>query len=189
MFLKDLICAKLELATQYYTRLSELLEVKTLFKKDFLIEEGEICSFIGFVKTGVLRSYLDKDGKEFNIDFYFPESIVTSYRSFLTREPSIGSIQALENSTILCLSQTNYDLLLNESKAWFKVAKYISDTLFVKKCQKDISLLMNTAYERYKLLLQTYPNVEQLVPQYHIASYIGIEPESLSRLKSLNISQ
>ena len=80
-------------------------------------------------------------------------------------------------------------MLLNESKAWFKVAKYISDTLFVKKCQKDISFLMNTAYERYKLLLQTYPNVEQLVPQYQIASYIGIEPESLSRLKSLNISQ
>ena len=67
--------------------------------------------------------------------------------------------------------------------------KYIADTLFIKKCRKETSLLMDDALERYKLLLRTYPHIEQHVSQYHIASYLGIKPESLSRLKSLNIGQ
>lgn len=189
MFVEDLITNHLNLPVSYYNRLSELMEEKIVSKKELLIKEGKICTFIGFVETGVLRSYLEKDGEEFISDFYIPNSIVTSYRSFLNKEPSVGSIQALEDSTVFCLTRTDYDMLLKESEVWYKLGKYIADTLFIKKCRKETSLLMNTAYERYKLLIKTYPNIEQHVSQYHIASYLGIKPESLSRLKSLNIGQ
>jgi len=64
-----------------------------------------------------------------------------------------------------------------------------ADTLFIKKCRKETSLLMDNALARYKLLLETYPKIEQHVSQYHIASYLGIKRESLSRLKTLNIGQ
>lgn len=132
MFLNGLIVSRLGLPTSCYNRLLELLEKRDVSKKGLLIEEGKVCTFIGFVESGVLRSYLEKDGEEFISDFYFPDSIVTSYRSFLTKEPSVGSIQALENSTILCLTRTDYDMLLKESDAWYKLGKYISDILFVK---------------------------------------------------------
>ena len=109
--------------------------------------------------------------ERYTSDFYTDGSFTTSYRSFLTKEPSIGSIQALENSLILSLSKSNYELLLQESNEWYKLGKYIADTLFIRKCRKESSLLMDSALDRYKLLLRTFPHIEQHVSQYHIAFY------------------
>ena len=96
------------------------------------------------------------------------------YQSFLTQEKSVGSIQALEDSFIYCLDKSDYDRLLNESTEWYKLGKYIADTLFINKCRKETAMLTDDAYNRYKLLLKTYPNIEQHVSLYHIASYLGI---------------
>lgn len=189
MVLENLVINKINLSVDLYNRLIEVCDKVQLKKKDLLLHQGAVCSFIGFVENGVLRSYIEKEGDDYNSDFYFEGSIVTSYRSFLTEEKSVGSIQALENSVVYCLPKVNYDQLLQESNEWYKLGKYIADTLFIKKCKKETSLLMDDALSRYKLLLQTYPKIEQHVSQYHIASYLGIKPESLSRLKSLNIDQ
>ena len=83
------------------------------------------------------------------------------------------------------LKKDDYDNLLKTSDEWYKLAKHISDDYFLRKCKRQTSLLMDTAKDRYDLLLTTYPGIEQWVPQYHIASYLGIKPESLSRIKSL----
>ena len=144
-----------------------------------------MCSFIGIVKSGVLRSYISKREKNIiaisNLRIY--------YQSILTQEKRVESIQALEDSFIYCLDKSDYDRLLNESTGWYKLGKYIADTLFINKCRKETAMLTDDAYNRYKLLLKTYPNIEQHVSQYHIASYLGIRAESLSRIKSLNIGQ
>lgn len=187
--LHNIITEKLNLFEAHYARLLALSEIKTFSKKEILLPEGKVCTFIGFVEEGVLRSYREKEGEEFIGDFYVQGSFITSYRSFLNAEPSVGVIQSLTDSRVLLLSRTNYDLLLNESSDWYKWGKYIADTLFIKKCIKETSLLMDSALERYRLLLKTYPQIEQHVTQYHIASYLGIKPESLSRLKSLNLHQ
>lgn len=141
--------------------------------------------FYRFLESGVLRSFILKEGNEFNIDFYLPTSFVSSYTSFLTQTPSNGYIQALSNSVIYIISLSNYNRLLKTNSEWYKFGKYISDSLFMKKCKRETSLLMDSAIDRYKFLLNLYPQIEQLVPQYHIASYLGIKPESLSRIKSL----
>lgn len=180
---------KLNLPKHYYDRLLEMSDLKTFSNKEYLLRAGKICLFLGFVEKGYLRSYREKDGEEFIGDFYVPGSFVTSYRSFLNQEISVGAIQTLEDSEIRYLTFDNYNLLLTESPEWYKLGKYIADTLFIKKCIKETSLLMDSALERYKLLLGTYPLIEQHVAQYHIASYLGIKPESLSRIKSLNIDQ
>ena len=172
MILENFLINEVGLSSDLYGRLIETCDRVFLKRKDYLLHQGQICRFIGFVESGVLRSYIEKEGDDYISDFYFEGSFITSYRSFLTKEASVGSIQALEAS--------------NE---WYKLGKYIADTLFIKKCRKETSLLMDNALDRYKLLLQTYPNIEQHVSQYHIASYLGIKPESLSRLKSLNIGQ
>jgi len=156
-----------------------------LKKKEFLVREGETCSFIGFLETGTLRGYILKEGKEFNVDFYLPASLVSSYTSFLTQMPSVGGIQALSESVVYVLSFSDYHTLLQCNPEYYKLGKYISDMLLIKKCKRETSLLMDAAKDRYAFLLELYPKIEQLVPQYHIASYLGIEPESLSRMKSL----
>jgi hypothetical protein len=103
----------------------------------------------------------------------------------LTQQPTNNNIQALSNSTIYTISYTNYSKLLQTDLEWYKLSKLISDTLLIKKCKREKSLLTDSAEDRYNLLLETYPQIEQLVAQYHIASYLGVKPESLSRIKSL----
>lgn len=180
---------ELNLSDEMYRRFIELTEKKELKKKELFVEQGKVCYHLGFIESGVLRSYIEKDAEEYIKDFYFPESFVVAYGSFLNGEPSIGNIQALKETHLITLSRSAYDLLLEESNEWFKLGKYISDSLLMNKCRKETSFLMDNAYERYKLLLKTYPNIEQQVSQHHIAAYLGIHPESLSRLKSLNIGQ
>lgn len=189
MVLENLLTKEIGLSSDLFKRLMDECNEVILKKKDFLLHQGQVCSFIGFVETGVLRSYIEREGDDYISDFYFEGSFTTSYRSFLTGEASVGSIQALEKSVIYCLSKSKYDQLLQISNEWYKLGKYVADTLFIKKCRKETSLLMDNALARYKLLLETYPKIEQHVSQYHIASYLGIKPESLSRLKTLNIGQ
>lgn len=183
--IEELLINQVGLDREHALPLLDRLSRQELKKKERLIREGETCSFIGFLESGVLRSFILKDGEEFNVDFYLPGSVVSSYTSFLTQAPSIGYIEALGNAVVHTLSLTNYNQLLKSNTAYYKLGKFISDTLFIKKCKRETSLLMDSAVDRYKFLLTLYPSIEQLVPQYHIASYLGIKPESLSRIKSL----
>lgn len=187
--IEQILKKELKLSDDMCSRFLELVETKHLKKKELFVQQGKVCYSLGIIESGVLRSYIEKDTVEFIKDFYFPGSIVVSYGSFLTGEPSIGSIQALEETYLITLSRSSYGQLLQESSEWFKFGKYISDSLLIKKCRRETSFLMDNAFERYKLLLKTYPQVEQHLSQYYIAAYLGIKPESLSRLKSLNIGQ
>lgn len=187
--IEQILKKELKLSDDMCSRFLELVETKHLKKKELFVQQGKVCYSLGIIESGVLRSYIEKDAVEFIKDFYFPGSIVVSYGSFLTGEPSIGSIQALEETYLITLSRSSYGQLLQESSEWFKFGKYISDSLLIKKCRRETSFLMDNAFERYKLLLKTYPQVEQHLSQYYIAAYLGIKPESLSRLKSFNIGQ
>jgi len=183
----QIVVKNLGLSTEMYDRFIELSCTKQLKKKEFFVQQGKVCHYLGVIGSGVLRSYIEKSGEEHIKDFYFSGSIVVALGSFLTGEQCIGNIQALEETHLITLSRTSYFQLLNESNEWYKFGKYISDSLLIKKCQRESSFLMENAHERYKLLLKTYPNIEQLVSQHHIASYLGIKPQSLSRIKFLNI--
>lgn len=187
--IEQILKEELNLSDGMYERFVELTGIQTLNKKELFVEPDKVCHHLGIVESGVLRSYLERDGKEFIKDFYLPGTLVVSYGSFLTGEPSIGYIQALEDTQLTTLSRSDYNQLLKESDQWYKFGKYISDCLLIRKCRRETSFLMESAYERYKLLLDTYPHIEQYVSQHHIAAYLGIKPESLSRLKSLNIGQ
>lgn len=182
---KKYIIDEIGLTETHFNRLSSLVIKKEIKKNASIIAPGKICDFIAFVNKGILRYYREKDGSEFNIDFHLQSRFTSAYSSFLTQKPAIGYLQALENTELLVLSKQDYDKLLEESPEWYKLAKYISDDYFLRTCKRQTSLLMNSAKDRYDLLLTTYPKIEQLVPQYQIASYLGIKPESLSRIKSL----
>ena len=183
--IRNILINEIGLKEEHYPDLKKVLTKVHFKKKEFLIKEGETCSFIGFLEKGALRSYILKDGNEFNIDFYLPGSFVSSYTSFLTQTPSIGFIQTLLESEIYILNQPDYSKLIKVNPEYNRLGKFISDSLFLKKCKRETSLLMDSASDRYKFLLDLYPFIEQVVPQYHIASYLGIKPESLSRMKSL----
>lgn len=183
--LRQLFTDRIKLDNDHYEQFMSLSKTVLLQKKEFLIKENTICSFIGFVESGVLRSILMKDGQEFTSDFFFSGSFVSVYTSFLQQTPAMVTIQAISPATIYCLSYSHFNYLLDTSSEWYKLGKYIADSFFFKKCIRETSLLQDSATERYHLLLNTFPAIEQLVTQRHIASYLGIKPESLSRIKAL----
>ncbi|MDX5422250.1 MAG: cyclic nucleotide-binding domain-containing protein [Hymenobacteraceae bacterium] len=183
--IRNIIMGELKLSEEHFERFIGSGKMIDLPKKEFLIKAGTTCTFIGFVEEGVLRSFFQKGGDEFNLDFYLSASFVSAYTSFLTQLPTHGSIQALADSRVFLVSHAAYHELLREDDSWYRLGKYLSDSLFIRKCRREASLLVDSALERHRLLLQAYPTIEQLVPQYHIASYLGIQPESLSRIKSL----
>lgn len=173
------------LKAAYASQLQEHLVSRSLKKKEPLIAEGTVCHFIGFVITGALRSFLTSNGEEFNNDFYFDGDIASAYSSFLTGEPTNCNIEALTVTDIQLLTAERYRALVDTDTEWLKLGKYVSDSYFIRKCRRESSFLRQTASERLENLQRLYPGIEQKVSQYHIASYLGIKPESLSRIKLL----
>ena len=184
-FLKDIFVDKLGLEMHHFEKFCSLLTTKTLKKKEHLIQEGSVCDFIGFVISGKLRSYVQNDSVEFNNDFYLQNSLVTAYTSYLTQSPTNCNIEALADTEIAFITYKKFNALIDEDVHFLKLAKYISDVFFIRKCKRETSFLKNSATERLELLYKTYPGIEQQISQYHIASYLGIKPESLSRIKLL----
>lgn len=183
--LRHLIVNEVGLTEEHFTAFAGRGKVVQLAKKEFLLKEGATCAFMGFVGEGVLRSFIRKQDNEAIVDFYLKGSFVSAYTSFMTQTPSRGAIQALTEVEVFLISRTDYHDLLAGDAAWYRFGKYIADSLFIRKCRRESSLLVDSAAERYALLRQAYPQLEQLVSQYHIAAYLGIKPESLSRMKSL----
>ncbi|MCF2219018.1 MAG: Crp/Fnr family transcriptional regulator [Chlorobi bacterium] len=159
-------------------------EVKKVQKNQFLLQYGEVCRYIYFVEKGLLKMYsIDKNGKEHIIQFA-PESWLTSDRSSLYfNEKSVYYIEAVEDSEVLLLHPDFINKLIGE----FPDSLEKSDILLqkhIKSLQDRInSLLAETAEERYMKFIKMYPDLLLRVPQWMIASYLGITPESLSRVR------
>ena len=155
-----------------------------LAAKEFLIVEGEICSKLAFIQQGELRMfYKTQDGKEINIEFFFENDFVTSYQSFIKQRPNKYFIQALTDCELITIS---YDALQNayaNSFYWQKFGRIIAEIVYSFAEQRSESFLFQNAEERYLTLLRNRPNIFEKIPLYHIASYLGIERESLSRLR------
>ena len=183
--LKTLFTETLRLKSNHFDEFYKELRVKKLRKKEYLIQEGTVCDFIAIVISGTLRSYVQNKDGEFNNDFYLNNSFVSAYTSFLTQMPTNCNIEALTDVEIYYISHQQFHQLIERENNFLKLAKYISDNYFIRKCKRETSFLKNSAAERFEMIKKLYPEIEQKVPQYHIASYLGIKPESLSRIKLL----
>lgn len=180
-----LFTGKLGLDQDHFETFYAQLKTKSLKKKEYLIREGAVCNFIAFVSSGTFRSYIRNNEDEFNNDFYFDNDFVSAYTSFLTQMPTNCNIEALTDCTVHYISYEKLNRLIAQDTAFLKLSKYISDTYFIRKCKRETSFLKHSASERLQGLSSLYPGIEQRVSQYHIASYLGIKPESLSRIKLL----
>ncbi|RKE47001.1 Crp/Fnr family transcriptional regulator [Sphingobacterium detergens] len=165
---------------------SKIIQVK---KNDFFVKEDEICNYIGIVQSGTLYGYFEDADANFIVsELYGEQSLLTSYRSFLTDVPSPVFIKAYANAEIAVIDKTQYVELVKQ-QPWAYIFKKISDQLFINKCFKETALIKLKAKDRYLELVQTRKQIEQDFPQHLIASYLKIRPETLSRIKSLDLYQ
>lgn len=178
-----------ELNDDEKNHLVDNLEVFKFKKKDLIVKEGATSKYVYFVNNGVLRSYYLKDGEEFTTQFYFQNSYCSSYSSFLTQSKGRINIECLSDVELLSLSYKNVQSMYQSSKAFNTFGRRISEFLYLDFYKRSSSFLLDDAKTRYLSLMKGRPEVLKTIPNYMIASYIGITPESLSRLKKQILSE
>ena len=160
------------------------MKVKHLKAKGFFIKEGEISHEMAFVSKGVLRMFYNSpEGKEINTRFFFENDFVVAYQSFLLQKPGRYFIQALDDCELITVPHNNLQNAFEQSHIWNKFGRIVAEKSFILAEQRTEDLLFYNAEERYQKLLKTHPKIFEQIPLYHIASYLGIERESLSRLR------
>ncbi|RBL88212.1 Crp/Fnr family transcriptional regulator [Chitinophaga flava] len=157
--------------------------IKKFNKGDFLIREGQVENFIYFLQKGATRSYFIKDGKEFTVDFLFEGEMVTAYYSFITREPSTIFIEVLEDTEVIAIPYRFLQEFYAKYHNGDKIGRLIAEYQYMKRLRKEMELLSRTAEERYAALMERNPVLIQQISVKHLSSYLGIQPESLSRIR------
>ena len=161
----------------------QILEIKKFNKKEFLLQQGDVCNKVSFINSGCMRMFYNVEGEENTVQFFFGDSWYTDYASFLTGQPTFENMQALENSEVVQFKKADLYRLYNSMPVFDRVGRVFAENAYL-----SISLLnqMKTNEEpeiRYLNLLKTRPELVQQIPQHYIASYLGIKPETLSRIR------
>ena len=162
------------------------LDLKKLRKKGLFAEPGVVCSEIGFIVTGSVRYFNVKDGEEITGYFSFENELVSSYRSFLTRQPSLNYIQALEETQLVNISYKNMQEMLAHPMLAYKMERFgrlAAEYYLICYEERMSSFITKTPEERYLDLLNTGREIIQRMPQHYIAHFLGITPVSLSRIR------
>ena len=159
------------------------LKIKNYKAKEYFLSEGKICQDIGFINKGCFRTYYLADGKEINTHFAFENEFVTDYDSFLQEKPSKYFIQALEDAEIVTFNLPALQNAYNQSQNWERLGRMIAEQSYKLTTQRVESFLFLDGEQRYLDLLKNQSHIFDRIPLYHIASYLGLERESLSRLR------
>lgn len=152
-------------------------------KKDLLVS-GEVCKYLYFITQGCLRSfYIDSKGVEHIYQIRMDNSWISDLKSFFSQVPSEYNIEALEDSHLLRISNEGMELLLEEIPKLERYFRILFQKAYVNALTRLNATMWKTAMDRYHDMLKEHPEIFQRVPLVHIASYLGITPESLSRIR------
>lgn len=160
-----------------------IVKPKKLSKKELLLKEGQVCNFIAFVNSGVIREYSFQNGKETTVDFVSDNQFITDYQSFIMQTPTIQYLEALTDIDLLILRKDGINLLFDRYKVWERFGRLIIERVFCGVEAKRKKIITTTHEEQYRDFAAAYPQIVQQVPQYYIASYLGVTPEHLSRIR------
>lgn len=162
-----------------------LLQYKTIPKKTFLLQEGEVCRFEAYINKGCIRTYyIDEKGAEVTLQFAIEDWWVSDIASFHEQKPSRMFIETLEDCELLLLTPNTKEILLQKAPCFermFRIMVQRNLTRFQERLFKTIS---TSALEKYLDFLERYPTIPQRVSQHYIASYLGFSPEFLSKVRT-----
>ncbi|HEY9195594.1 MAG TPA: Crp/Fnr family transcriptional regulator [Mucilaginibacter sp.] len=169
---------------------NEILEYRKVPKKTRLLHAGDICNFEAYVNKGCIREYvIDENGVEVTLQFAVEDWWVSDLTSFQDQSPAHMNIETLEDCELLILTRDSKEHLLTEVpklERMFRLMLQRHLTVVQKRLFKTIS---TTAMEKYLEFINRYPNIPQRVPQHYIASYLGISPEFLSKLRARSLKK
>lgn len=165
-------------------RVIERLFVPREFEKgEHFLWAGEVCREVLFIETGIFRHFLNREGEELIYFFAAENDFVSDYESFLSGEPSDKNIQALEAARGLTINREDLQHFYSDVKFGERFGRLALEQIFVANLRQVTSFYQDTPAERYQSFVRNYQNLQNRIPQYYIASYVGIKPESLSRIR------
>lgn len=160
------------------------LKHRSLRKRQYLLQAGDICHYENFVTKGCLRAYtVDKNGEEHIAMFAMEDWWISDLLSFLTGTPATQHIEALEESEVLQIEKNELEKLYIEIPKFDRLMRILLQNAFIAHQQRILASISQTAEEQYLNFIKKYPALEQRVPQHQIASYLGITPETISRIR------
>jgi CRP-like cAMP-binding protein len=167
-----------------YQLIESVSVIKKLRKHQFLLAEGEICTFNAFVCQGFLRKYsLDYKGAEHTVYFAIENWWTADRQSLMDCTPSKYYIEAVEDSVVLLISKLNYEMLCEKIPAFRDLTNQILQRSLNATHERINATFQANAEEKYNQFLKSFPNLANRAPRHMLASYLGITPETLSRVR------
>lgn len=154
-----------------------------LKKNEFFLQEGKFNNQIAFLRKGMIRYFVYKKGEESTLEFTKEGEFIGECQSFSNRKQSIQNLQAIEDCELLVISYVDLQYFFDISKNGNLIGRLIIEHRFNRMISQLLSIYMHTPEERYKYFVANYRDLLQRIPQYLLASYIGVQPQSLSRIR------
>ncbi|MDH5476038.1 MAG: Crp/Fnr family transcriptional regulator, partial [Cyclobacteriaceae bacterium] len=166
-------------------KMVSLFSIHQLKKNDYVAVEGEYSTKLIFLVKGVMRAfYRNNNGDEYNKTFFTDSNFVGAYSSLVTKQKNLIDIQCLTDCEALITDYKQLTDLYDHLPIVERLSRVLAERFFVSKEKREIELVMMDATQRYKIFQGTHPNLENVIPQYHIASYLGVSPTQLSRIRA-----
>ena len=184
MFLKSIraICPNV---TEFeLSQFASKLNFKELKKKDIFLQSGKVQKAMGFIAKGLVRSFfIDQNGIEITVGFYSESDYATHYAAFVTQRASRYSIQCLEATTMICLSFEDMQLVYQQLPAFEKYGRLVAEEILKRQQARIESFIFQTAEERYLDFIEYHPTLFNRISLSNLCSYLGIERQTLTRIR------
>ncbi|MGC4041877.1 MAG: Crp/Fnr family transcriptional regulator [Flavobacterium sp.] len=166
------------------TLFASKLTIAEFNKKDYFLESGKTQKAIGFIAKGLVRSsFIDQEGNEITVGFYPEGDYATHYASFISQQPSKYSIQCLEPTTMVCLSFDDIQWIYQHLQGFERYGRLIAEKILKRQQARIESFIFQTAEERYLDFIKQNPGLFNRVSLSHLCSFLGIERQSLTRIR------
>ena len=182
--LKTYCQAKVPLTAEELTLIDQYFDVKEVRKKDYLLQDGIVCNFIAFIAEGTIRHFHVKDGVEKTCDISFKNAWVTDFQSFTHDTVCIMNLQAMEDTTVFTIRKEQLYKLYSECNKYETFGRLMAEQVAQRATEIAMSLSSDKPEERFQNLIKKQPDLFQRVPQKYIANFLGVSPESLSRIRN-----
>ncbi|WP_347049512.1 Crp/Fnr family transcriptional regulator [Flavobacterium olei] len=164
--------------------LDDLVQFRTLKKGELLLTENEVCNEVVFIKKGILRSFfVNHKGDEITNCFAFENEFMASFASFITEEKAEENIQALADTELQVLNRKDLEKLYQSGFNWQETGRKLTELEFVNLHKRMVSFQKFSAAQRYEELYKNHQRYVQLIPLQYLASYLGVTPRHLSRIR------
>jgi CRP-like cAMP-binding protein len=181
--LLNLVAQFAELESNEVDLIKSCFKPLSLAKGTFYLRAGEINKHVGFLDKGLIRYFVYKNDEESTFEFTKEGEFIADYQSFNNRSASLQNIQAIEDCELLIINYPDVQTIFNTTKNGNLIGRHIIEHRFDVMVSHLLGLYMQNPEERYKSFVHQYSDLTQRIPQYLIASYVGVQPQSLSRIR------